>query len=293
MDFRELETFIAIVEKGSISAAAASLGVSQPAVSKRVARLEKEMGASLFAKGHKHSALTSEGSVFYKAALRILDYRKKTKIQIAEISEDLYGSVTISASSIPGDYILPGLLVEFTERHPGVDVKVKVSDSQAALEDLSDKKADLAIVGTDRSLPGFSSIPFMNDELVLVVGKQHPLATRKSVSIEELSGLKLAGRSSGSGTRHIWEKLYKSRCSSSKEIALQFGHALAVVNAVASGAEGGVVSRIAAESHPDVVAVDFDPPLLRPFYMVYGLCETKAVETLVSFMIDKAEHKEG
>ncbi len=292
MDFTELETFIAIVEKGSISAAAASLGVSQPAVSKRVARLEKEMGAPLFAKGHKHSTLTSEGSVFYKSALRILDCRKKAKIQIAEISEDLYGSVTISASSIPGDYILPRLLVEFTERHPGVDVKVKVSDSQSALEDLSDRKADLAIVGSDRSLPGFSSIPFLHDELVLVVGKQHPLAARKNIPIEELANIKLAGRSQGSGTRYVWEKVYKSRCSSSKDIALQFGHALAVVNAVASGAEGGVVSRVAAESHPGVVLVEFEPPLRRPFYMVYGLCETKAVETLVSFLMEKAEQKE-
>jgi len=292
MDFRELETFIAIVEKGSISAAAAALGVSQPAVSKRVARLEKEMGATLFAKGHKHSSLTSEGSVFYKSALRMLDCRKKTKLQIAEISEELYGSVTISASSIPGDYILPAFLVEFIERHPGVDVKVRVGDSQTALEDLSVHKADLAIVGTDRSLPGFSSVPFLNDELVLVVGRRHPLATKKSVGLGELASLKLAGRSSGSGTRQIWERAYRSVEAGSKDIPLQFGHALAVVNAVASGAEAGVVSRVAAETNPDVSVVAFDPPVRRPFYMVYGLCETKAVESLVSFLMEKAESRE-
>lgn len=289
MDFTELETFVSIVEKGSISAAAASLGVSQPAVSKRVARLEKEMGAPLFAKGHRHSALTSEGTIFYKSVLKILDCRKKAKIQIAEISEDLYGSVTVSASSIPGDYILPKLLVEFGRRHPAVNVKVKVSDSQSALEDLSDRRADLAIVGTDRSLPGFSSVPFLQDELVLVVGKGHPLTTRKSLAIEELANIKLAGRNQGSGTRYVWEKEYKSRTAGTKDISLQFGHALAVVNAVANGAEGGVVSRVAAENHPGVVPLEFDPPLKRPFYMVYGLCETRAVETLVSFLVEKTE----
>ena len=196
MDFKELETFVSIVEKGSISAAAAALGVSQPAVSKRVARIEAEMGASMFANGHKHSTLTSEGAVLYKAALKMLDTRKKARIQIAEISQELYGTVRISASSIPGDFILPEVLVEFMEKHPGVSVQVTQGDSQSALEDLSDKKVDLAVIGSDRNLPGFTSVPFYHDELVLIVNRNHPLAARKYIPMEEIGGLKLVGRTS-------------------------------------------------------------------------------------------------
>lgn len=287
MDFPDLETFIAIVEKGSVSAAAAYLGLSQPAVSKRVAKMEQEMGAPLFAKGHRHSALTPEGAIFYKGALRILDCGRKTRIQIAELSQDLCGSVSISASSIPGDYILPGLLAEFNHFHPSVEVKVTVSDSKTALEDLSDKAADLAIVGWDRSLPGFTSEVFLEDELVLAVPKSHPLGKRKTISIDELSHINLIGRNQGSGTRQVWEREYRAKTGLTKEISLQFGHALAVVNAVAQGAEGGVVSKFAAKDNPNVAFLTFDPPLNRAFYMVHGLFETRTVEALANHLMKR------
>lgn len=292
MDFKELETFVSIVEKGSISAAAAALGVSQPAVSKRVARIEAEMGASMFANGHKHSTLTSEGAVLYKAALKMLDTRKKARIQIAEISQELYGTVRISASSIPGDFILPEVLVEFMEKHPGVSVQVTQGDSQSALEDLSDKKVDLAVIGSDRNLPGFTSVPFYHDELVLIVNRNHPLAARKYIPMEEIGGLKLVGRTSGSGSRQTWERVYKSRTGNFKEPELQFGHTMGVVNAVANDAEAGIVSRFAAQTSPAVAMLTFKPAVYRAFHLVYGLCETKAVEVLVSFLIQKAEQQQ-
>lgn len=289
MDFKELETFVSIVEKGSISAAAAALGISQPAVSKRVARIEAEMGASMFANGHKHSTLTSEGAVLYKAALKMLDTRKKARLQIAEISQELYGTVRISASSIPGDFILPKLLVEFMEKHPGVLVNVSQGDSQTALGELADKKADLAVIGSDRSLPGFSSVPFFHDELVLIVNRNHPMASKKYVDMDEIANLKMVGRTTGSGSRLMWERAYKSRTGMVKEPELQFGHAMGVVNAVANGAEAGIVSRFAAETNPAVVPISFKPKVERSFHMVYGLCETKTVEVLVSFLLQKTD----
>jgi DNA-binding transcriptional LysR family regulator len=293
LDFKELETFVTVVEKGSISAAGAALGISQPAVSKRVARIEEEMGAPMFANGHKHSTLTSEGSVLYKAALKMLETRRQARMQIAEISQELYGAVRVAASSIPGDFILPRLLVEFAQNHPGVSVQLTQGDSRSALEDLSSRKADLAVIGSDKSLPGFTSVPFFHDEMVLIVNRAHPLASKQFVTMEEASTLKLAGRTSGSGTRQSWERACKSRTGSFREPELQFGHTMGVVNAVAAGAEGGIVSIWAAAASPAVVALRFRPALYRTFHLVHGLCETKAVEVLLSFLIQKAEQREA
>lgn len=290
MDFKELETFVCIVEKGSISAAAAALGLSQPAVSKRIARIESEMGATMFANGHRHSTLTSEGAVLYKAAQKMLDTRRQARIQIAEISQELYGTVRLSASSIPADFILPGLLVEFSQNHPGVCVNLAQGDSQSALEDLAQKKADLVVIGSDRSLPGYTSVPFFHDELVLIVNHSHPLASRQYVTVEEASQLKLVGRTSGSGSRQAWERACKSRMGTVREAELQFGHTMGIVNAVAAGADGGIVSMFAAVS-PAVVALRFRPALYRTFHLVYGLCETKAVEVLTSFLTQKADSR--
>ncbi|PIE54017.1 MAG: transcriptional regulator [Dethiosulfovibrio peptidovorans] len=290
MDLKELETLIAIVEKGSISAAAAALGVSQPTASKRVRRLEDELGASLFAKGHRHSDLTPEGTLFYRAALSMLECRARVQRQIDQISRDLSGTVVISAGSIPGDYLLPPMLVEFAERYSGVSVHVRISDSQSALETLVDRKSDLAIVGIDRTPPGFKSVPFAEDELVLILKRGHPLANRSSVPLRDLASLRLVGRSVGSGTRQVWEKAYRGAEGTAKDIPLQLGHALAVVNAIAEGAEAGIVSRVAAAGHPGVVSVSFAPPLKRPLFLVFGLCETRAAETLVAFLTERSHY---
>ncbi len=291
MDFKELETFVCIVEKGSISAAAAAMGISQPAVSKRVNRVESEMGAPMFVNGHKHCTLTPEGAVLYKAALKMLDTRKKAKVQIAEISQELFGTVRVSAGSIPGDYILPALLVEFSQTHPGVNVQLLHGNSQSALENLSSKKADLAVIGSEKVLPVFTSQPFFHDELMLIVGRSHPLASRQFVAMEEAASLKLVGRSPGSGTQQAWERALKSRTGMTKEPELQFGHTMGVVNAVAAGAEAGIVSSYAARTSSAVVALHFRPAVYRSFHLVYGLCKTKAVEALLSFLSQKAEDR--
>jgi len=294
LDFKELETFVCIIEKGSISAAAASLGLSQPAVSKRVARLEEEVNAALFINSHKHSTLTSEGSILYKTALKILDMRKKAHLQIAELSQEVNGLVRISASSIPGDFILPGLLVEFSQAHPGVNIQLTQGDSKAAVEDLIAKRADLAVIGSEKTtIPGFTTLPFFHDELVLIVSRSHPLASKQYVTVEEAASLNLIGRTSGSGSQQVWERVCKSRTGAVKECELQFGHTMGVVNAVAAGAEAGVISMYAAHSSPLVTALHFRPALHRTFHLAYGICESKAIEVLLSFLTQKAEEKRG
>ena len=129
--------------------------------------------------------------------------------------------------------------------------------------------------------------------MVLIVNRAHPLASKQFVTMEEASTLKLAGRTSGSGTRQSWERACKSRTGSFREPELQFGHTMGVINAVAAGAEGGIVSIWAAAASPAVVALRFRPALYRTFHLVHGLCETKAVEVLLSFLIQKAEQREA
>jgi DNA-binding transcriptional LysR family regulator len=111
------------MEKGSISAAAASIGISQPAVSKHIAKLEREMGIKIFARGQKCSNLTVEGEVLYKFARKTLAQLADIKRDFSDIADDVSGIVRISASSIPGDYILPRMLTEFRREYTLVQNK--------------------------------------------------------------------------------------------------------------------------------------------------------------------------
>lgn len=292
MDFRQLESLVEILEKGSISGAAASLGISQPAVSKHIARLEKELGIKIFVRGQKCSKLTVEGEILYAFAKKTVSSLGDIKREMSDASSEVAGTVTISASSIPGDFVLPPLLVEFHEKYPAIDIEVFISDSREAIEKLVTKETDIAVTGFSRSSSGFESCPLCNDELVLVVSPTHPLAGRKTVTMKDLDELDLVGRVEGAATRRIWEDAYKEYSGGDeKEVGLCFGHVSAVLNAIEAGAAGGIVSKIAVEKNPRLVPIPFSPALMRSFYITYGTISTRAMELLLSFLRKKAENK--
>jgi DNA-binding transcriptional LysR family regulator len=284
VDSRELESFIATVEKGSISRAAAFLGLSQPAVSKHISKLEEELGTELLVRGHVRSMLTRQGEVVYRYALQVLELQRAVRKEIAEVSEDVEGLVRLSASSIPGDFLLPELLVRFRRSYPRIEVEVAVSDTKQALSDLMERRADLAVVGAERNLPGLVSTHFFTDELVLLCPREHPLAKRDSILQKDLVGQELVGRIDGSGTRSVLEEALRNEGLMLPSSPLRFSHAAALVKAVAAGGGVAVISSLAVPPGDHLVARPFAPPLLRPFFFVHGSLAFRPVRTLVEFL---------
>ncbi len=285
MDFRELQSLVEVMEKGSISAAAASLGISQPAVSKHIAKLEKEMGVKIFARGQKCSNLTVEGEAMYKFARKTLAQLADIKRDFSDIADDVSGIVRISASSIPGCYVLPGLLVKFRSAYPNIEVEVRVADSRDALEKLVTRESDLSVTGQVKHASGFNSTPFARDEIVLLLSPDHPLASRTSVSLRDLEEMDLVGRVTGSSTSRIWEDAFKAHTGKGKHVYLKFGHVSAVTEAVRRGGEGAVTSRLTGADAADLVMIPFRPALMRTFYITHGVMTTKAAGTLLDFLI--------
>ncbi|ADE56680.1 LysR family transcriptional regulator [Aminobacterium colombiense] len=287
MDFRQLESLVEVLEKGSISGAAASLGISQPAVSKHIARLEEEMGIKIFVRGQKCSKLTVEGEILYDFAKKVVSSLNDIKREVTNVSSEVAGTVTISASSIPGDFVLPSILVDFRRQYPYVNVEVYISDSREALERLVTKDTDIAVTGFSRNTSGLESYPLCEDELVLIVSPDHPLANRRAVTMKDVEDLDLIGRVPGSATRRIWEDAYKEHFGVEKEVGLSFGHVSAVVNAVESGGEGGIVSRLAVGKNTHLVTIPFSPALKRFFYITYGTVSTRAMKVLIDFLRER------
>ncbi len=283
MDLRQLEGFVAVVEKGSVSRAAAALGLSQPAVSKQLARLEEELGVALLIRGRTRSALTSEGEALFHRAKQVVGILQQARDDIRRLDQDVTGDLSLAGSSIPGDYVLPGILVRFTSRYPLVRVTMETHDTRGALEALVSRRVEMAFVGVARTISGFSFRTFLDDQLVLAVRRDSPLASRGSIDVEDLNGLRLAGRVVGSATRKAWEQAFGERGAARVQVPLRFGHTEAVLGAVRQGADGGIVSRIALHADSSLVGIPLSPPVIRPLYVAHSNVLSPAGRAFLDF----------
>jgi DNA-binding transcriptional LysR family regulator len=249
MNLDHLRTLIAIVEQGSLSAAARTRRISQPAVTKQVQRMETELGLALLVRGPKRQVeLTPAGE-------RVLTFARETLVQWEALKRDLaavkevgQGTLVLAASTIPGEYMLPGLLAGFRAEYPQVDVRTTVSDTEDVATKLLSDEADVGFVGSTLTRPGLRLERLVGDEVVLVVPPDHAFARRESVTVEELRGASLILREEGSGTRRSVEAALAAAGHSLPwdRVALNLGSTQAILQAVTQGLGLGFASARAA-----------------------------------------------
>jgi DNA-binding transcriptional LysR family regulator len=202
MEFDQLRTLLAVLEHSSFTRAAEALGLSQSTVSFHVKGLEAAVGSRLLDRSRDGVRATPQGEVLRGYAERLLALRGEALEQLRAESHGQRGRVVVAASTIPGEYLLPSFLARLRLSHPGVSVRVEVSESSRALASLMARECDLALVGRrppDRSLV---AQPFAEDEVVLVGPSPNPfVAPGQVLEVESLRHVPLVLRGEGSGTR--------------------------------------------------------------------------------------------
>lgn len=244
-----LSTFVRAAERGSFTDAAADLGVTQAAVSQRIAALEKELRLSLFNRRAGRIALTEAGERLYDLARRILDLHEEARGSLGDFRPSISGDLPISASSVPAECYLPALLSSFRERFPEVHVRASVGDSRSVTTEVTKGLASLGLVGKKAEKPSLESEAIGTDTLALILAPGHPLAGRKSISLAVLAREPLIIREPGSGTRCALKKGLEGAGSSLKEmtITLELGSNAAIKDAVRRGLGVSFVSRSTVE----------------------------------------------
>lgn len=276
MNLEHLRTLVSIVEHGSLSAAARAMHLSQPAVTKQVQRLEVELGMALLVRGARRQVeLTPAGE-------RLLAFARQTLAGFEALEEDLAALkevgqrvLTLAASTIPGEYLLPGLLAAFRVRYPQVKVHMTVSDTADVATRLLADQADVGVIGSTIRRPGLRLERLVGDEIVLAVPPGHPFARRQRVAVEELHGQPLVLREEGSGTRRSVEMALAAAgvALPLNSMALTLGSTQAVLQAIEQGLGVGFISaRAAAQAQADghlacvrLAGVD----LRRDLYLAY------------------------
>src|SRR5215216_1110493 len=250
MDTRQLAAFCAVVERKSFSQAAERLGVTQPAVSLQVRSLEKRLGRTLLDRSGRRVEPTEAGWRLYRGAQRLLALEEQLVEEVAADDEgELQGAVGIGASSGPGGTVVPLLLCEFKERHPGVAVALSIFDTQHVVDLVASRELELGVVGAARRHRGVVFEPLFRDEVVLACPPGHRFAGR-TVTLDELRAEPLIVMQEGAGVRQVIEDELRRAGTRLRDLAprLELGLQESVKSAVAAGHGVTFISRTAIEA---------------------------------------------
>ena len=248
-----LETFALAAESGSFTAAARRLGRTQAAVSQRIAELEKELGVALFTRQGGRASLTEAGRTLHEFARRIQALHDQARQQLTGRTTPSRGELSLAASSVPGEYLLPDLLPRFQARHAHVHIKARITDSRQVFALVKHGDADLGLAGLRSDDPDLVQQRFGRDEVVLVVPPGHAWAGRSCVGLEELKAEPLIVRESGSGSRHCLEQAL-SRAGHSLcdfRVELELGSNEAINAAVRRGSGVAFLSSLAVRGQAE------------------------------------------
>ncbi len=249
MDLRHLVTFCAVVDRGSFSAAADELGISQPAVSAQIRILEERVGQRLFDRNGRRVGVTEAGRVLEAHARRMIALEGDLERAMGEVGERVSGRLQLGSSTGPGEVLLPRLLGMFRRAHPDVSVRLVVHDTQTICERVLDGELELGVVGAARAHRGLEYAPFLRDELVVIAPPDHALAGRTSIGLDELARLPLLMQQRGSGVRAVLEEALRAAGLRLQDldVAMELGLQQSVKAAVLDGLGITVISRLTVE----------------------------------------------
>jgi DNA-binding transcriptional LysR family regulator len=243
-----VRSFLEVIKRGSLSEAARTLGISQPAVSNQIKGLERELGTELLIRGERGVvSLTTAGEEFLAFAEKVVATYEEMLQRLSHIKEEVSGELIIAASTTPGEFILPQLLTDFKTRYPQVEAKVIIADTGDVVEKVLARECDIGFIGAAIERPRLTLVPLIKDEIVLAVYPDHPFAVREVIGLEKLQGQRLILREEGSGTRRSLEQLLAKKGEELPEdsVALVLGSTHAVIEAIQARLGIGFVSAFA------------------------------------------------
>jgi DNA-binding transcriptional LysR family regulator len=247
MDIRGLEVFLSVAKHLNYTRAGAEVNLSQPSVSVRIRQLQDEVGVKLFEQLGKKVALTEAGLLLVPHARRVIAAIEDAQHAIDELQGLERGTLRIGASTTPGMYLLPKTIARFKERYPKIEIRMGIKDTGQIETGVINNEFEFGFVGGHLAGDEVDVVPWLTDQLVLVVPPKHPLARKKSVKAEELQREKFILRETGSATRaaivaHLEESDLKV------ETVMEMENPESVKKAVQSGLGIAFISKFAVET---------------------------------------------
>ena len=270
-------SFVELVRRGSVGAAAEARHLTQPAVSNQLRQLQQTVGEALYRRAGRGVELTAAGEAFYTHALGVEQALKAAEAFADGLAGGETGRVRVAASQTIAGSLLPAFLAAFQSRHPGIEMHVETSNSRQVFAGLGDDDIGLVESPLPRDLPAdYRAVALGRDELMLVMPQGHALAALEAVPLQRLSDAPLIWREPGSGTNEVVEDACR-RAGVMPSRRISLGGVAAVLEAVRQGLGLGFASHLSLRRSDDMLnARPLAPRLLRPLTMLLPAQPTAA-----------------
>lgn len=202
-DLQDLRAFVKIAEFGSFHEAAQWLHLSQPALTRRMQKLEDNLGIQLLDRTTRRVSLTAVGRDFLPKARRLLDDFENSILGIRELAERQSGVVTLACIPTAAFYFLPTVIKEYNREYPKIRIRILDLSGNEGLESVMRGEADFGINITGGQQPEVDFLPLIDDPFVLACRRDHELAQRERVGWRELEPFRLIGVGRSSSNRML------------------------------------------------------------------------------------------
>lgn len=275
MEFRQLESFCAVVHYQSFTKAAEKLYISQPTISTHIRMLEQEFNSRLIIRTTKNIEITPHGKELFACAQKIFTLKNDL---IQKWSEENKKIIRIDASTIPADYILPEVLPLFCQKYPDIQLHIHQNDSGNILQSILNGKFTIGMVGMKSFEKELDFVPFFHDEIVMITPKQENFLhfSQKAFNQDDLISLlkkeTIILREQGSGSKKRLKSYFEQINLSEKSLNIiaRLNDQESIKKLVASGLGISFISTKAITDADNLLTIKLpENNLTRSLYFAY------------------------
>ena len=273
LDYR-IDTFLAVIEQGTLAKASDQLGLTQPAVSQQLKSLEEKYGIPLFEQKGRRLVLNDAGKEVRKAAetCRLISRNLDRELKYMVDGKKHY---KIGATLTIGEFILPGVLGKYRQQNPHLELTIRIENTHEVLNLLDRGEVDMALVEGPFPPDKYLSEVFLEDEMIFIGSKEYIPDGCLEIGEQELRNARLILREPGSGTRFHWDDylLFHNVSLPEDSVIMEIGSLSAIKSLVEAGLGCSIMSKRAVEKELLLGSLLTRPfsfePLIRKMYIVY------------------------
>ncbi|WP_267383694.1 LysR family transcriptional regulator [Cyanobacterium sp. uoEpiScrs1] len=282
----QLKVFETMARHGSFTRAAEELLITQPTVSSQIKQLTKSIGLPLFEQIGKRLYLTEAGKELLKTCQEVFGRLENFEMKVADLKGTRQGQLKLAVITT-AKYFIPRILGTFCQKYPGIDISLNVTNHRHIQERMMENQDDLYIVSEPLNSMGLSTQPFLDNPLVVIAPKNHPLSRKQKIPINDLDGEVFIMRESGSGTRQAIQELFYQH-GVSVEVRLELGSNEAIKHAIAGNLGISILSQhtlISEGKDSELTILNVDHfPIKRRWYVAY--LEDKQLSVVAQAFLD-------